>query len=127
MKEEKRENGLNLSKTQIQAIINEEILKENRLNELFTFVLNGLMIAERQSFLSDDQTPGNKGNGYRQVFKSGIGSRLQLQVPRDRLGLFKPVILGVLDQQEEQIKNLCFELYGKGLTTRQIEKVIENI
>lgn len=85
------------------------------------------MIAERQSFLSDDQTPGNKGNGYRQVFKSGIGSRLQLQVPRDRLGLFKPVILGVLDQQEEQIKNLCFELYGKGLTTRQIEKVIENI
>ena len=127
MKEEKREIGLNLSKTQIQAIINEEILKENGLNELFTFVLNGLMIAERQSFLSDDQTPGNKGNGYRQVFKSGIGSRLQLQVPRDRLGLFKPVILGVLDQQEEQIKNLCFELYGKGLTTRQIEKVIENI
>jgi len=98
MKEETRETGLNLSKTQIQAIINEEILEENGLNELFTFVLNGLMIAERQSFLSDDQTLGNKGNGYRQVFKSGIGSRLQLQVPLDRLGLFKPVILGVLDQ-----------------------------
>ena len=47
MKEEKQETGLNLSKTQIQAIINEEILKENGLNELFTFVLNGLMIAER--------------------------------------------------------------------------------
>jgi len=127
MKEEKQETGLNLSKTQIQAIINKEILKENGLNELFTLVLNGLMSAEGQSFLSEESTLGNKGNGYRQVFKSGIGSRLQLQVPRDRLGLFKPVILGVLDQQEEQIKNLCFELYGKGLTTRQIEKVIENI
>jgi len=37
------------------------------------------------------------------------------------------VILGLLNEQEEQVKNLCFELYGKGLTTRQIEDVIEKI
>ena len=127
MKEEKQETGLKLSRAQLQTIINEEILRDNGLNELFKMLLNGLMKAERQSFLEDDKTPGNKGNGYRQVLRSGIGSRLELQVPRDRMGVFKPVILGVLDQQEEQIKNLCFELYGKGLTTRQIEKVIENI
>ena len=33
----------------------------------------------------------------------------------------------MLDQQEERVKELCFELYGKGLTTRQIEDVVENI
>lgn len=124
---EKQETGLKLDKEQLQTVINQEILKENGLNEVFTMFLNGLMQAERGNFLTENATVGNKGNGYRQVFKSGIGSRLQLQIPRDRLGIFKPVILGVLDQQEEQIKELCFELYGKGLTTRQIEKVIENI
>ncbi len=43
------------------------------------------------------------------------------------MGVFQPVILGLLNAQEEQVKDLCFELYGKGLTTRQIEGVIENI
>jgi putative transposase len=52
---------------------------------------------------------------------------LTLSIPRDRLGVFKPVLLGLLDQQEEQVQNLYFELYGKGLTTRQIEEVIEDI
>jgi putative transposase len=37
------------------------------------------------------------------------------------------VILGLLNEQEEQIKDLCFELYGKGLTTRQIEEVVAKI
>lgn len=124
---EKQETGLKLSRAQLETIIEEEISKEKGLNDLFKMMLNGLMKVERQSFLSEDSTPGNKGNGYRQIYRSGIGSRLELKVPRDRLGIFKPIILGVLDQQEDQVKDLCFELYGKGLTTRQIEKVIENI
>lgn len=52
---------------------------------------------------------------------------MEIQIPRDRLGVFKPVILGVLNQQEEHIKDLCFELYGTGLTTRQIGDVIAKI
>jgi len=110
----------------MQSIINEYLNKENSLNELFSMLVNSLMISERSDFL-DRYGAGNKGNGYRQVQKAGIGSGLQLQVPRDRLGVFKPVILGILDQQEEQIKELCFSLYGKGLTTRQIGNVIEDI
>ena len=41
--------------------------------------------------------------------------------------MFKPVILGLLDEQEEKVKQLCFSLYGKGLTTRQIEAVTKDI
>ena len=127
MKELTGETELNLSKSQLQNVINDHIQKENGLNDLFSLLLNGLMVSERRTFLSEDQTEGNKGNGYRSASRSGIGSKLQLQIPRDRMGVFKPIILGLLNEKEEQIKDLCFELYGKGLTTRQIEEVIAKI
>lgn len=118
---------MNLTKNQLQQVINFHLTQESGLNELFAMMVNGLMSSERQIFLAENKDPSNKGNGYRQARRSGIGSKLELQIPRDRLGIFKPVILGLLDQQEEQVKELCFELYGKGLTTRQIEDVIDKI
>lgn len=125
MEEKTQETELKLSKNQLQTVINDHLSKEKGLNDLFSMLINGLMLSERNAFLSKED--GNKGNGYRQLSKSGIGSKLELSIPRDRLGVFKPVILGLLDEQEERVKALCFELYGKGLTTRQIEDVIENI
>ncbi len=127
MKEKTQETELKLSKTQVQSVINDQLQKEDGLNDLFTMMINGLMLSERNTFLEQKKIEGNKGNGYRQAKRSGIGSQLKLHIPRDRLGVFKPVILGLLNEQEEQVRNLCFELYGKGLTTRQIEDVIEKI
>lgn len=122
-----KETRIQFTKKQLQSIINLELEKENGLNDLFAMMVNGLMLSERKVFLERREAPGNKGNGYRQATRSGIGSKLSLSIPRDRLGVFKPVLLGLLDEKEDQVKNLCFELYGKGLTTRQIEEVIENI
>lgn len=127
MKENQQETELKLSKSQLQSVINNHIVQGDGLNELFNMMLNGLMYSERKIFLSKVEQGGNKGNGYRFATKSGIGSKLQLRIPRDRLGMFRPVILGLLNEQEEQVKDLCFELYGKGLTTRQIENVISKI
>jgi transposase-like protein len=127
MEKTPQETSLKLNKNQLQSIINLELEKENGLNDLFTMMLNGLMLSERKVFLENKEDPQNKGNGYRTITRSGIGSKLSLSIPRDRLGVFKPVILGLLDEQEEQVKSLCFELYGKGLTTRQIEQVVANI
>lgn len=126
MKEEKLKTELKLSKSQLQLVINDHLSEENGLHEVFEMFVNGLMYSEREAFLEKGELANNKGNGYRQVKKNGIGSKLSLQIPRDRLGVFRPVILGLLDQQEEQIKDLCFSLYGKGLTTRQIGTVLED-
>lgn len=121
------ENPIQLSKAQLEQAIYQYIERTQGVNELFSMFVNGLMYAERSAFLSDGSSEGNKGNGYRQVVKKGISSGLRLQVPRDRLGEFKPLILGILDQQEELIKDLSFVLYGKGLTTRQIGDVLNQI
>ena len=127
MEENKQETVLKLSKSQLQTVINDQLSKEKGLNDLFSMLVNGLMLSERNAYLSSADGNENKGNGYRQISRSGIGSKLELSIPRDRMGVFKPVILGLLNQQEERVKELCFELYGKGLTTRQIENVVENI
>ena len=68
------------------------------LNNLFAMMVNGFMLSERKSFLRDHTAPTTKGNGYRQASRSGIGAKLTLSVPRDRLGVFKPILLGLLDE-----------------------------
>ena len=90
MEIKKQETELKLSKTQVQNVINDHLQKEDGLNDLFAMMVNGLMLIERQVFLSNNKGIGNKGNGYRQAHRSGIGSKLHFHIPRDRSGVFFP-------------------------------------
>ena len=108
-----QETKLNLTKDQLQTLLNDHIIKENGANELFSTFVNSLMYCERKQYLENKDNSQNKANGFRKILKAGINTGLQLSIPRDRLSLFKPVILGILKEQEEQIRELSFELYGK--------------
>lgn len=122
------ENQIKFTKEQLQIAISHHLEQEKGLNEVLNMVINGLMYAERESFLkSNPSKEKNKGNGYRKVLRSGIGRALELKIPRDRLGIFKPVIYGIINEQESKTQELCFSLYSKGLTTRQIEEVVEQL
>lgn len=121
------ENRIKFTTGQLQVAINQHLEQDNGMNELFAMVVNGLMYGEREAFLSSSDQGKNKGNGYRKLLKAGLGSGLELNVPRDRLGVFRPVLLGVMEQQEQRIRDLSFALYGKGLTTRQIGDVLTDI
>lgn len=116
---------INLTKVQIQEAINQFLDKENGLNEVLQMTLNGLMFAERSAFLEQDKE--NKGNGYRFVKAVGMGKQISLSVPRDRLGIFEPIILALIRDQETLMKDISFDLYGKGLTTHQIGEVLDKI
>jgi len=118
---------IDLSNDQLQDTINALLNKEEGLNELLEMILNGLMKLERRQFLSQAEQPGNKGNGYRPGKALGFGRKLELQIPRDRLGQFQPVLWMLLKDQAEEVRRLCFELYGKGLTTYQIGEITEKI
>ncbi|MCP4123297.1 MAG: IS256 family transposase [Bacteroidetes bacterium] len=121
------ENRIKFTTQQLQVAINTHLEQDNGMSELFGMVINGLMYGERENFLCSSENKENKGNGYRKLLKAGMGSGLELKVPRDRLGIFRPVLLGVMEQQEQRIKDLSFSLYGKGLTTRQIGDVLTDI
>lgn len=118
---------IDLSKDQLQDTIHSILNKEEGLNDLLEMILNGLMKLERDTFLSEQASPDNKGNGYRPGRAAGYGKELSLRIPRDRLGNFKPVLWAMLRDQQEQVRRLCFELYGKGLTTRQVGEITEKI
>lgn len=118
---------IDLSKDQLQDTIQSLLNKEEGLNELLEMILDGLMSLEREGFLSEHARPASKANGYRPGRASGYGKELSLRIPRDRLGNFQPVLWALLRDQTEQVRRLCFELYGKGLTTRQVGEITEKI
>ena len=126
MTKNKPEPRLDLTKDQALKLIKDFVLKHDP-NELFEHILNTLMKSERDAFLEEKGNPNNKGNGYRKVSKLGMHKKLQLVIPRDRLNLFKPLVIGILRNQEEKMKELTYHLYGKGLTTSQIGPILENV
>lgn len=118
---------IDLSKDQLQDTIHSLLNKDEGLNELLEMILDGLMKLERDTFLTQQASPANKANGYRPGRAAGYGKELSLRIPRDRLGNFQPVLWALLRDQTEQVRRLCFELYGKGLTTRQVGQITEKI
>ena len=119
-------NNLKLNQTQIQAAVDQLTSQPDGVNSLLEMAMNSLMKAERSAYL-EAAIKGNKANGYRSVSGYGIGDSLALQIPRDRLGHFKPTLLNVMKDQTDSLNELCFELYAKGLTTRDIESITETI
>lgn len=117
---------MQLSKVQIQEVLTNMVSQDGGLNDLLGLTLNALMLGERTGYLST--TDGqNKGNGYRYGTAFGLGQQIELRIPRDRLGVFKPVALALIREQESYLREVCFELYSKGLTTAQTGEVIEKI
>ena len=118
---------IELNNNQVQQSLDNIALKEGGLNTLLTMTLNSFMKAERQIFLDTNDNKKNKSNGYRKVKGFGVGSGLELSIPRDRLGNFKPIIMDIMKESQDTMNDLIFELYSSGLSTRQIEKISKNI
>jgi len=116
---------IELTKVQLQASLGKLLEEENGLTNVLEMTLNALMHSERANYL--EQSSQNKGNGYRKAFAVGLGKQIELKIPRDRLGLFQPMVLALIRDQKQQLEDLSFELYGNGLTTSQIGKVMKKI
>ncbi len=118
---------MQLTKKQLSESFSNILAKKDGLNEVLRVVLDSLMLAERTAYLSEHPEENNKANGYRPGRAFGHGMQLELKVPRDRNGSFYPVLLALLRNQEEQIRDICFELYSKGLSTRDTGDILEII
>ena len=98
--------------------------KESEFNEILKLSLESLMKIERSEH---NQTEKDLSNGYRPRRIFGQGKQLELRVPRTRNGNFYPLILSLLKDQEEEMKNLAFRLYSSGLTTQQVGEIFNDI
>lgn len=116
---------IELTKVQLQTSLSNLLEEESGLTQVLEMTLNGLMYAERNNYL--DQSTNNKGNGYRKAFAVGLGKQIELTIPRDRLGMFQPMVLALIRDQQQQLEDLSFELYTNGLTTSQIGSLMKKI
>jgi transposase-like protein len=116
---------LKLNKKQVSEAIYSLLTEKDGLNDVFKMTLEGLMKVERQEVVSGDCS--NKCNGYRSKNSLGFGKGFKLSIPRDRLGVFQPYMLELLKEDENRIKDACFELYSKGLTTKDVGNIIEKL
>jgi len=105
---------IELTKVQLQESLNKLLEKENGLSSVLEMTLNGLMHSEHvlreQKLIYLSNSEKNKGNGYRKAFAVGMGKQIELKIPRDRLGMFQPMVLALIRDQNQQLEDLSFEL-----------------
>ena len=119
-----KKQTLELSQDQIIAALS--LMQERGFDRstLMKMTLEAMMRAERDIHNEEEC---DLGNGYRPRRAFAHGKTLELQVPRTRYGNFKPLLLSVLKDQDEEMHRLCHSLYTKGLTTEQVGDVFEEL
>ena len=115
-------------KLQMQKSIEDTLYydKENAIDSILKIVFESILRCERKEFLAESDEP-NKANGYYTRLARGINKYFELDIPRDRLSLFKPVLLECVKARDEQMQELAFKLYTKGLTTRDINSIFSEV
>jgi len=102
-------------------------IDEIKLDEFVVIVLECLMLLERESYLKSATGESDSGNGrYLRSFRSLRTNSLQINIPRSRNGHFKPITMELIARQEEQIYELGLLLYRKGMSSRDIEQIMQD-
>ena len=97
------------------------------MEEFIVSTIESLMTVERSEYLSQVNN-SDKGNGfYLRLFKTFSKNCLRINVPRTRLGIFSPNTLELVKLGQNQINELCLSLYKKGMTSRDISDLVENM
>ena len=95
--------------------------------------INLLLESERTVFLNYEKcevkgyNTGNYRNGYYSRTLNTEYGKLQLKIPRDRLGLFDIKTLQCLQQAPNHLEKMIILMYQKGVTTRDISDLIEKM
>jgi len=103
--------------------------KENReeiSSRILKTVFEALLEVERDEFMKNKESQ-NKKNGYYSRLAKTLAGIFEIKVPRDRLGLFKPLILEIAKKEKQNLDQLAFELYSKGMSDRDIGSALENV
>lgn len=100
------------------------------LDEFLLHTIETLMQLERDEYLASLKSLGvsDKANGfYNRNFKSLLASHLRINVPRTRKGDFSPATIELIKSNSNQVQELALSLYKKGMTSRDISDLLEEI
>jgi len=108
--------------------------KDELIKRMFKLMLESMMEGERTAFLGygkhdfSGYGSSNSRNGYYdRDLLTGLGNLQDLLIPRDRQGEFAPELIDAWERSTKPMDNLVLELYAKGMSTRDINGVVEKI
>ena len=103
-----------------------------RLREMVSMVVQDAIRAEFGRFLGAapyERTPARRGhrNGsYKRTLRTRVGA-LELDVPRDRAGLFRASLFAKYERSEQALVLAMVEMYFHGVSTRKVNAVVEQL
>lgn len=88
--------------------------------------LNNIKLTKEEKEVANKKISSDKANGiYSRSFKALSKNHLTINIPRSRTGEFKPLVIEILKQNQEQINELTLLLYQKGMTSRDISDIMQ--
>lgn len=125
------------SKQAISALVNEHKFEsvehiQATLKEMFKDVLEATLKAELDTQLDyvpydQNKQTKNSRNGYgKKTIHTEYGD-MEIQVPRDRLGEFEPVVIKKNQTNMTGIEDQITALYAKGVSTRDIQDHLQGL
>ena len=98
---------------------------ETAVNDFLKIELTEFLGYEKHSVLG--YNTGNSRNGYYDHTLDSAYGKLNIKIPRDRLGLFEQHLIPDYARRSDDLENTIITLYRKGITTREIADLIEKI
>jgi len=126
------QNNSSLAKELAKNCRNMDDIHE-KLKDLFKETLQQIFEAEMEEHLGyakHDPSGNNSGNNRNGYSKKNIKTRFgntEIDIPRDRNGEFEPQIVKKYETTSNQLEDQIIAMYAKGLSTRDIEKHMQDI
>ncbi len=115
---------MTFTQEQISVLYDEIANGQGGYQHLLKLSLEAIMRAEREQF-NDQHNDSSNGYRLRRVFAHK--SKLELVIPRTRHHNYYPLILSLIKDQDNESKEMAFELYKSGLTTEQVGELFGKI
>ena len=119
--------------TELTAALLDKVPVEEFFRQHLETAINEIIRMEQDAFFgyekyaSEGWNTGNSRNGsYTRVFHTKYGA-LHIVIPRDRNGLFHQQTIPKHQRSSDSLETTVVQLYGKGITTREISDLIEKM
>lgn len=120
----------------IQSLLQEYDIRtaadiHNALKDLLGGTIKEMLEAEMSDHLgyerSERSSADNSRNGYKSKQVNTSCGSMEIKVPQDRNSSFEPRIVRKRQKDISEVEQKIIALYAKGMTTRQISDIIEDI
>src|SRR5262245_46443035 len=102
-------------------------LMKSALERMLDAEMDAHLQSQERPLPFEPPAPNNRRNGHSRKAVQGELGEVKIDVPRDRDGTFEPQLIGKYQRRLAGFDEKILALYAKGLTTRDIQDVVQQL